>query len=136
MSGMTICLTSLQRNLTLPGASPLYPDAHCTRTGEVCQLTTGEGEINADSSITALIYSDLFNLIFSLLGSTLCRHDRLCDLAPLCRTYNSTYSTNSTLNKCLQMILLAISPKIRSFRTKPLESTTPALAEYTAPKPL
>ena len=62
MSGMTICLTSLQRNITLPGASPLCPDTHCTRTGEVCQSTTGEGEINAASSITALIYSDLFNL--------------------------------------------------------------------------
>src|SRR5947209_14777900 len=50
----------LAENITLPGASPLYPDAHCTETGEVCQLTTGEGEINAASSITALIYSDLF----------------------------------------------------------------------------
>jgi purine nucleoside permease len=62
MSGMTICLTSLQRNITLPGASPLYPDAHCTKTGEVCRLTTGGGEINAASSITALIYSNLLNL--------------------------------------------------------------------------
>ena len=52
----------LAKNIMLSGASPLYPDAHCTKTGEVYQLTTGEGEINAASSITALIYSDLFNL--------------------------------------------------------------------------
>ena len=52
----------LEKNVTLPGASPLYPDAHCIESGEVCQLTTGEGEINAASSITALIYSGLFNL--------------------------------------------------------------------------
>lgn len=49
-------------NITVPGLSPLYPQAHCTASGEVCQLTTGEGEINAASSISALIYSDLFNL--------------------------------------------------------------------------
>ena len=52
----------LEKNVTVPGASPLYPDAHCVESGEVCQLTTGEGEINAASSITALIYSGLFNL--------------------------------------------------------------------------
>ena len=33
----------LEKNITVPGASPLYPDAHCTKSGEVCQLTTGEG---------------------------------------------------------------------------------------------
>lgn len=33
----------LEQNITLPGASPLFPDAHCIASGEVCQLTLGEG---------------------------------------------------------------------------------------------
>ena len=32
----------LARNITIPGFSPVYPDAHCTADGEVCQLTIGE----------------------------------------------------------------------------------------------
>ena len=32
----------LARNITVPGFSPLFPDAHCTQNGDVCQLTTGE----------------------------------------------------------------------------------------------
>ena len=51
-----------ERNITIPGASPLFPDAHCTSSGEVCQLTTGEGEINAAASISALLFSPRFNL--------------------------------------------------------------------------
>ena len=30
------------RNITVPGFSPLYPDAHCTGNGDICQVTTGE----------------------------------------------------------------------------------------------
>lgn len=30
-------------NITVTGFSPLFPDAHCTESGDVCQLTTGEG---------------------------------------------------------------------------------------------
>lgn len=30
-------------NITIPGFSPLFPQAHCTESGEICQLTTGEG---------------------------------------------------------------------------------------------
>lgn len=30
------------RNISVPGFSPLYPDAHCTADGDICQLTTGE----------------------------------------------------------------------------------------------
>lgn len=30
-------------NITVPGFSPIFPDAHCTESGDVCQLTTGEG---------------------------------------------------------------------------------------------
>lgn len=32
----------LAQNISLPGFSPVYPDAHCTADGEVCQLTIGE----------------------------------------------------------------------------------------------
>lgn len=35
----------LARNITVPGFSILYPDAHCTATGEICQLVTGEAGI-------------------------------------------------------------------------------------------
>jgi purine nucleoside permease len=35
----------------------VYPHVHCTPSREICQLTTGEGEINAAASITALILS-------------------------------------------------------------------------------
>ncbi|OJT02826.1 Purine nucleoside permease [Trametes pubescens] len=52
----------LARNITVPGFSPLFPDAHCTRVGSICQLTTGEAEINAASTITALVLSPLFDL--------------------------------------------------------------------------
>ena len=48
--------------MTVPGLSPLFPDAHCTEAGDVCQVTTGEGQINAASSIMALAFSPLFNL--------------------------------------------------------------------------
>ncbi|KAI4136800.1 MAG: hypothetical protein L6R39_007604 [Caloplaca ligustica] len=32
----------LERNITVPGFSPLFPDAHCTANGDICQLITGE----------------------------------------------------------------------------------------------
>ncbi|KAF2171728.1 hypothetical protein M409DRAFT_17964 [Zasmidium cellare ATCC 36951] len=52
----------LDQNLTIPGFSPLFPDAHCTVDGSVCQMTTGQGEINAAASMTALWMSDCFHL--------------------------------------------------------------------------
>lgn len=52
----------LARNITVPGFSPLFPHAHCLESGEVCQLITGESEINAASTISALLYCGLFNL--------------------------------------------------------------------------
>ena len=36
----------LARNITLPGASPLFPHVHCTEDGDVCQVITGESEIS------------------------------------------------------------------------------------------
>ena len=32
----------LAHNITVSGFSTLYPDAHCTASGEICQLITGE----------------------------------------------------------------------------------------------
>ncbi|KAF8138071.1 purine nucleoside permease [Mycena galopus ATCC 62051] len=52
----------LAQNITVPGFSPLYPDAHCTADGVVCLLTTGQAEINAASTMSALIFSRSFNL--------------------------------------------------------------------------
>ncbi|KAI9743784.1 MAG: hypothetical protein M1818_002518 [Claussenomyces sp. TS43310] len=50
------------RNITVPGFSPLFPDAHCLADGSVCQLTTGESEINAAVTISSLLASGLFDL--------------------------------------------------------------------------
>jgi purine nucleoside permease len=52
----------LAKNITVPGFSPLFPQAHCLADGSVCQLTTGESEINAASTISALMLSPLFDL--------------------------------------------------------------------------
>jgi purine nucleoside permease len=52
----------LAQNITVPGLSPLYPNAHCLADGFVCQLTTGESEINAAVSISSLVASGLFDL--------------------------------------------------------------------------
>lgn len=52
----------LAQNITIPGFSPLFPDAHCTSDGSICQLITGEAEINAASTMTALVYSGVFDL--------------------------------------------------------------------------
>ncbi|PSS15265.1 hypothetical protein M430DRAFT_124100 [Amorphotheca resinae ATCC 22711] len=52
----------LARNITVPGFSPLFPQAHCLADGSVCQLTTGESEINAATTISALMHSKLFDL--------------------------------------------------------------------------
>ncbi|ESZ90088.1 hypothetical protein SBOR_9526 [Sclerotinia borealis F-4128] len=52
----------LAKNITVPGFSPLFPQAHCLADGTVCQLTTGESEINAASTITALTLSIAFDL--------------------------------------------------------------------------
>lgn len=45
-----------------PGLSMLYPLIYCTAHGTVCQITIGEGEINAASSMMALALSRKFDL--------------------------------------------------------------------------
>ncbi|KAJ7667252.1 purine nucleoside permease [Mycena rosella] len=52
----------LAQNITVAGLSPLFPQVHCTKDGSICQITTGEGEINAASSIAALVHSPCFDL--------------------------------------------------------------------------
>lgn len=52
----------IARNISLPGLSPLYPDVHCTEDFEICQVTTGESEINAATTITSLALSSFFDL--------------------------------------------------------------------------
>ncbi|KAJ6119169.1 hypothetical protein N7523_003449 [Penicillium sp. IBT 18751x] len=52
----------LAHNISLPGLSPLYPDIHCTEDHEVCQLITGESEINAATTVTSVAFSPLFDL--------------------------------------------------------------------------
>ncbi|TFY57016.1 hypothetical protein EVJ58_g7280 [Rhodofomes roseus] len=48
-------------NISVPGLSMLYPDVHCTADGEICQVTTGESEINAATTIGSLVASPYFN---------------------------------------------------------------------------
>ncbi|OQO13233.1 hypothetical protein B0A48_01461 [Cryoendolithus antarcticus] len=52
----------LALNITVPGFSPLFPDAHCTANGDICQLVTGESEINAAVTISSLVQSPRFDL--------------------------------------------------------------------------
>ncbi|MCJ1390612.1 hypothetical protein MMC18_003473 [Xylographa bjoerkii] len=51
----------LAQNITVPGLSPIYPDVHCTLSNDICQVVTGESEINAASTMSALVHSPLFN---------------------------------------------------------------------------
>ncbi|CAD0088025.1 unnamed protein product [Aureobasidium vineae] len=55
----------LARNISLPGASPLFPHVHCTEDGDVCQVITGEAEINAAVTIASLVRSPRFDLTTS-----------------------------------------------------------------------
>jgi purine nucleoside permease len=51
----------LTDKLPVPGLSPDYPDVACN-ADDVCVITTGMGHANAAASMTALVYSDLFDL--------------------------------------------------------------------------
>ncbi|WFD28709.1 hypothetical protein MNAN1_003722 [Malassezia nana] len=53
---------SFDRLIPIPGLSPLFPYISCTHDNDVCLATLGEGEINAASSMTALLYNSRFNL--------------------------------------------------------------------------
>lgn len=48
--------------IDVPGLSMLFPQVLCTADKSVCQLTAGEGEINAAASVMALVLSKKFDL--------------------------------------------------------------------------
>ena len=52
----------LAQNITVPGLSPLFPDVHCTANGDICQVVTGESEINAAGTVGAFSLSPKFDL--------------------------------------------------------------------------
>lgn len=52
----------LAHNITVPGLSPLFPEVHCTADYDICQIITGESEINAASTVSAFVLSPLFDL--------------------------------------------------------------------------
>jgi purine nucleoside permease len=52
----------LAHNISVPGLSPLFPEVHCTENHEICQLITGEGEINAATTVSSVAFSPLFDL--------------------------------------------------------------------------
>ncbi|KAG7193021.1 uncharacterized protein KQ657_001135 [Scheffersomyces spartinae] len=49
-------------NVTVPGMFYLFPHVRCNRDYSICQLTTGEGDINAASTLTAFALSPKFDL--------------------------------------------------------------------------
>ncbi|ROV94953.1 hypothetical protein VMCG_08301 [Cytospora schulzeri] len=49
-------------NVSTPGLSMLFPHVHCTADYDICQVTTGESEINAATTIAAVALSDKFDL--------------------------------------------------------------------------
>ena len=49
-------------NVTVPGLSPLFQKALCNPTLEVCQIITGEAEVNAAASVSAIVNSPFFDL--------------------------------------------------------------------------
>lgn len=67
-------------NVTVPGFSPLFPDAHCTANGDICQLTTGESgtsweelythEQNADACSQRSMLRSRSPLLFGVLALT------------------------------------------------------------------
>ncbi|KAM0723843.1 hypothetical protein Q7P37_000833 [Cladosporium fusiforme] len=52
----------LAMNITVPGLSAQFPDIHCTEDGEICQVITSMGEINAAVTISSLLHSSRFDL--------------------------------------------------------------------------
>ena len=91
----------LARNITITGFSPLFPYAHCTEDGSVCQVVTGEAgrhvssivdrhiihaigesEINAAATITALTRSSHFDLrsTYFLIAGTACVNPKVATI--------------------------------------------------------
>nr|XP_019048047.1 hypothetical protein I302_04669 [Kwoniella bestiolae CBS 10118]OCF26977.1 hypothetical protein I302_04669 [Kwoniella bestiolae CBS 10118] len=51
----------LTNNITLPGLSPLFPSIGCNDDASICHMTTGESEINAACSTSAMLLADEFD---------------------------------------------------------------------------
>ncbi|PSR82026.1 purine nucleoside permease [Coniella lustricola] len=49
-------------NVSAPGLSMLFPHVHCTEDLQICQVTTGESEINAATTIASVVLSGKFDL--------------------------------------------------------------------------
>lgn len=49
-------------NVTVPGLFYLFPHVRCNQDYSVCQLTTGEGDINAAATLSAFVLSPKFDL--------------------------------------------------------------------------
>ncbi|UNI24822.1 hypothetical protein JDV02_010538 [Purpureocillium takamizusanense] len=49
-------------SVAIPGLSMLFPHVFCTDDFQACQVTLGEGEINAAASMMALVLSQTFDL--------------------------------------------------------------------------
>lgn len=56
----------MEKNITIGGLSPLNQQVHCTASGEVCQATLGESEINAAASTSALVLGSDAATLFDL----------------------------------------------------------------------
>ncbi|KAJ7120275.1 purine nucleoside permease [Mycena epipterygia] len=54
----------LGNNITVPGLSPLFPAVHCTKAGDVCQITTGE--VATIGSVTFARYAVQVGLQFEI----------------------------------------------------------------------
>ncbi|PKI85351.1 hypothetical protein MVES1_000052 [Malassezia vespertilionis] len=54
--------SNFTQHMDLPGMSPRYPTVSCNEEGHICLFTTGEGEINAASSMSAFMLNPIFNL--------------------------------------------------------------------------
>lgn len=57
-------------NISTPGMSMLFPNIHCTANHEICQITTGESEINAAATMMAVLLCSQFDftMTYFLLG--------------------------------------------------------------------
>ncbi|KAK0625521.1 purine nucleoside permease [Bombardia bombarda] len=52
----------LAENISTAGLSMLFPHIHCVADHSICQVTTGESEINAAATVMAVALSDKFDL--------------------------------------------------------------------------
>lgn len=49
-------------NITVPGLSPLFPHVYCTEDYEICNVATGEGEVNAATTMMSVATYPKFDL--------------------------------------------------------------------------